>query len=85
MNVGKVIEGSKAYKGKNVYTLFPHQTLYSLKESEVVEIPKFNKIPDNPTINFEKLIHEISLLLSENKKSHQLQGLKKQFQNHNIL
>ena len=40
MNVGKVIEGSKAYKGKNVYTLFPHQTLYSLKESEVVEIPK---------------------------------------------
>tara|TARA_Y100000748_G_scaffold240805_1_gene204986 strand:- start:171 stop:1154 length:984 start_codon:yes stop_codon:yes gene_type:complete len=40
MNVGKVIEGSKAYKGKNVYTLFPHQTLYSLKESEIVEIPK---------------------------------------------
>jgi threonine dehydrogenase-like Zn-dependent dehydrogenase len=39
INVGKVIEGSKAFKNKYVYTLFPHQTLYTMDESDLTIIP----------------------------------------------
>ena len=38
MNIGKVIEGSSKFKGKYVYTLYPHQTHYVLNESEVTLI-----------------------------------------------
>ena len=40
MNVGKVLQGKSSLKGKYVYTLFPHQTLYVLNESELSIIPK---------------------------------------------
>ena len=39
INVGKVIEGSTAFKNKYVYTLFPHQTLYTIDESDLIIIP----------------------------------------------
>ena len=39
MNVGKVIEGSKEFKDKFVYTLFPHQDFFVLREEELVIIP----------------------------------------------
>ena len=39
MNVGKVIEGSKFYKNKYVYTLYPHQTQFILDEKDLVVIP----------------------------------------------
>tara|TARA_B100001564_G_scaffold11381_1_gene9227 strand:+ start:816 stop:1808 length:993 start_codon:yes stop_codon:yes gene_type:complete len=39
MNVGKVIEGSKLYKNKYVYTLYPHQTQFILDEKDLVIIP----------------------------------------------
>ena len=39
MSIGKVIEGSKAYKNKYVYTLFPHQTQYVIDEKDLVVIP----------------------------------------------
>lgn len=38
MNIGKVMEGSSGFKGKHVYTLYPHQTHYVLNESEVTLI-----------------------------------------------
>ena len=40
MNIGKVIQGAPKFKGKFVYTLYPHQTLYVLKESDISLIPK---------------------------------------------
>ena len=40
MNIGKVIQGAPKFKGKFVYTLYPHQTLYVLKESDITLIPK---------------------------------------------
>ena len=40
MNIGKVIDGTSNFKGKYVYTLFPHQTFYMLNKSEVTLIPK---------------------------------------------
>ena len=39
MNVGKVIQGSRCYVNKYVYTLFPHQTQYILDEKDLVIIP----------------------------------------------
>ncbi len=43
MSIGKVIEGSRVYKDKYVYTLFPHQTQYVLDENELAIIP--NSVP----------------------------------------
>ena len=40
INVGKVIKGSPKYKNKYVYTLFPHQTVYVLNETDLIVIPK---------------------------------------------
>ncbi len=39
MNVGKVLEGSKFYKNKYVYTLYPHQTQFILDEKDLAVIP----------------------------------------------
>lgn len=39
INVGKVIEGSNAFKNKYVYTLFPHQTIYTMDEADLTLIP----------------------------------------------
>ncbi len=41
MNVGKVLEGSKKIKDKFVFTLFPHQNFFVLKEDELAIIPSF--------------------------------------------
>ena len=40
MNIGKVIDGPPGFKGKYVYTLFPHQTYYILDKTEVTLIPE---------------------------------------------
>ena len=40
MNIGMVMDGSPDFKGKYVYTLFPHQKDYVLDESEVTLIPE---------------------------------------------
>ena len=40
LNVGKVIKGSRKFKGKFVFTLFPHQDFFVLKEDDLVLIPK---------------------------------------------
>ncbi|MEC9205932.1 MAG: zinc-binding alcohol dehydrogenase [Pseudomonadota bacterium] len=40
LNVGKVIKGSQKFKGKFVFTLFPHQNFFVLKEDDLVLIPK---------------------------------------------
>ena len=39
INVGKIIEGPNDYKNKPVFTLFPHQTLFTLKKEDVTFIP----------------------------------------------
>ena len=40
MNIGLVLDGPLNFKGKYVYTLFPHQKEYVLDESEVTLIPE---------------------------------------------
>ena len=40
INVGKVIKGSSKYNNNHVYTLYPHQTFYTLHESELTLIPE---------------------------------------------
>ena len=40
LNIGKVIKGSRKFKNKFVFTLFPHQDLFVLKEDDLVLIPK---------------------------------------------
>ena len=40
LNVGKVIKGSPKYKGKNVFTLYPHQNLFTIAENEISIIPR---------------------------------------------
>lgn len=38
-NVGRVIAGDEALSGRNVFALYPHQSLYQLATDQVVEIP----------------------------------------------
>tara|TARA_Y100000768_G_scaffold376426_1_gene348469 strand:+ start:5541 stop:6509 length:969 start_codon:yes stop_codon:yes gene_type:complete len=39
LSVGEVIEGPKAMLNKMVYTMFPHQSMYTLKSSQATLIP----------------------------------------------
>ena len=43
LSVGKIIEGPKKLIDKNVYTMFPHQSIYKISSSLITLIP--NEIP----------------------------------------
>lgn len=43
MNVGKIIDGPSNLKGKKVYTMYPHQSLYAIKINQASTIP--NNLP----------------------------------------
>ena len=40
INVGKVIMGNNKYLGKNIFSLYPHQTKYVIDNTQVTVIPK---------------------------------------------
>lgn len=40
INIGKVIDGKASYLNKNIFSLFPHQSKYVLREDEALIIPK---------------------------------------------
>tara|TARA_Y100000590_G_scaffold286981_1_gene323067 strand:+ start:183837 stop:184814 length:978 start_codon:yes stop_codon:yes gene_type:complete len=48
LNIGKIIDGETKDIGKNVFTLYPHQNLFTINESEVSLIPR--KIPLKRTL-----------------------------------
>ena len=62
INVGKIINGPKNLINKNIFTLFPHQTIYEIPIKNVNLLPKKNLRKYVLVANMETAKHILGLL-----------------------